>query len=591
MSDSPRPVFTAATIESILARLFPHGTRGTPDRPAEIHEFPLIPSDLFAAAAYLLEHGDAYHRIAPIGGLRAPSQGAIRIRPQQHARWVRIGRSWRDMFRAGLSNAERIAMSRRVYRALQGYWDILIRHASLDLVGDFSSSTRLCLWRTTFALLIIADEACEDSGFVEHPRHWFSFVTTAQRQSGGLTRPLGSARSSHHQYVGRMDTITVLVDPYVARVLPKSRTPTVGCTMRTLSHNAALLPPRGSVALNWQHTMVEPATDDEILNLLLIPFPYRIPARAFSPCVTNRRDQYDHWDWFELQQIWLPKNPKAFSDFVASLVRQAQNDCETVHGIILPELALDWRTHAALVDRIRKEMPDIEYLVSGCAQSPECRSGNFVVTTRFHTLKGKRYSVTYARAKHHRWRIDESQNNEYNLGSALDPHKLWWEAADINEREVGLTVFRKNSVFTVMVCEDLARNDPCHLPLQAVGPNLVFVLLMDGPQLPGRWPGRYAMTLADDPGSSVLTLTSMGLIQRANDIGHRPPSRAIALWKDDINSARTLSLAPGALAMTITLSAKRASEATLDGRRITHAPAWRYHGHQPVKIAKIPSWV
>ena len=56
--------------------------------------------------------------------------------------------------------------------------------------------------------------------------------------------------------------------------------------------------------------------------------------------------------------------------------------------------------------------------------------------------------------------------------------------------------------WSVLICEDLARQDPAADLIRAVGPNLVIALLMDGPQLNGRWPARYASVLAEDPGSS-----------------------------------------------------------------------------------------
>jgi hypothetical protein len=61
---------------------------------------------------------------------------------------------------------------------------------------------------------------------------------------------------------------------------------------------------------------------------------------------------------------------------------------------------------------------------------------------------------------------------------------------------------------------------------------LLIALLMDGPQLKSRWSGRYAGVLAEDPGSSVLTLTSLGMALRSRPIvaGKRiEVSRAIAL--------------------------------------------------------------
>jgi hypothetical protein len=72
--------------------------------------------------------------------------------------------------------------------------------------------------------------------------------------------------------------------------------------------------------------------------------------------------------------------------------------------------------------------------------------------------------------------------------------------------------------------EDLARPDPVGDLVRSVGPNLVIALLMDGPQLRARWSGRYAMSLADDPGSFVLSVTSLGtteelVSQRSREYG------------------------------------------------------------------------
>ena len=73
--------------------------------------------------------------------------------------------------------------------------------------------------------------------------------------------------------------------------------------------------------------------------------------------------------------------------------------------------------------------------------------------------------------------------------------------------------------------------------LRAIGPNLVVALLMDGPQIVQRWPGRYATVLADDPGSSVLTVNSYGLVRRGNAVrkARKPPedgNDAVILWKE-----------------------------------------------------------
>ena len=118
--------------------------------------------------------------------------------------------------------------------------------------------------------------------------------------------------------------------------------------------------------------------------------------------------------------------------------------------------------------------------------------------------------------------------------------------------------------------------------IRAVGPNLVFALLMDGPQLSHRWPGRYAMALADDPGSSVLSVTSLGLLERSN---HRYQSskRIIALWRDPLGTTRELDLPKDKQALLLSLTRKATEEYTLDGRGDGgSAYIWRLGGCVPI---------
>ena len=90
----------------------------------------------------------------------------------------------------------------------------------------------------------------------------------------------------------------------------------------------------------------------------------------------------------------------------------------------------------------------------------------------------------------------------------------------------------------------------------------------DGPQLSSRWAARYASVLADDPGSSVLTLTSFGMAQRSRPPGD-DPSRVIALWKDSSRGIREIPLEHGAQGVVISANADRATRRSSDGRRPT----------------------
>jgi hypothetical protein len=117
-----------------------------------------------------------------------------------------------------------------------------------------------------------------------------------------------------------------------------------------------------------------------------------------------------------------------------------------------------------------------------------------------------------------------------------------------------------------LVCQDLAETDELADVIRAVGPTVVFTVLLDGPQLASRWAARYASVLADDPGSVVLTLTSFGMAQRSRPPG-REASPIVALLKDADQGFREIPLEPGAQAVLLTACGSRAIRRTADGRR------------------------
>jgi hypothetical protein len=123
----------------------------------------------------------------------------------------------------------------------------------------------------------------------------------------------------------------------------------------------------------------------------------------------------------------------------------------------------------------------------------------------------------------------------------------------------------RGATVVALICEDLARMDEVADVLRRVGPTLLVALLLDGPQLSTRWPCRYASVLADEPGSAVLTITSLGMAVRS-----RPPgasrSRVVALWNDPTRGLREIQLAKGAGGILITASIGRKTVWTADGR-------------------------
>jgi hypothetical protein len=204
----------------------------------------------------------------------------------------------------------------------------------------------------------------------------------------------------------------------------------------------------------------------------------------------------------------------------------------------------------------------------------------------------RRKMTTTSRGKHHRWRLDKSQADDYGLtgfvsdGSQIpavlpDDFRIGWEAIGLPQRELHTHVIREATTITALICEDLARSDPCHSILRDIGPNLVISLLLDGAQLDRRWSARYARCLAEDPGSSVLTLTSRGMIDLSNQVRRakvddHTDSWSVGLWIDDASSHLVqIHCPPGQHGVVLSLTGKNTLEYTFDGRPNQWASSWR----------------
>jgi hypothetical protein len=116
-----------------------------------------------------------------------------------------------------------------------------------------------------------------------------------------------------------------------------------------------------------------------------------------------------------------------------------------------------------------------------------------------------------------------------------------------------------------LVCEDLAQMDDVAALVRSVGPTIVFVPVLDGPQLNSRWAARYASVLADDPGSIVLTLTSFGMVRRCRPHG-RDSSSVVGLWKDPVGGIHEIPLETGAQGVLLSVWGSWTSRRTVDGR-------------------------
>ncbi|WP_143027085.1 hypothetical protein [Rhodospira trueperi] len=643
---------------------------------------PVFPPDLFAATAYLLDIAGAYHYLA--AGETPPGAAAwdaddeldIDFHIADGPAFLRSARTHKSCRNA----AKKWFDSPRTPDLVLRLWSELGTHKDEKAFLPHTKDTVAPRWWSlACSLMVIADQACPDVGYgflnqddAEAPHSDGGGGASTLPQSGKLgrksetgnaegeetgagTRDRGAETQSwtslwfkiiieykleksknanqhnstnatsldgHVHIKDPLWTLCFGVDPDISCVQAKSRSRNIGCSLRNMSLNLALVPPRGIVCSVWHQPPFMITPDDEaVLNILLVPFPFRIPAKSFRGTVSlkpqdvhRNKEDYDGvspWGRFCVDQRWLhgeitDDDDKRESEakirekemrrallriFLDQLVWSAKKDVSFIHGIIFPEYSLDWKTYEVLSRDMCRQHSRLEFFVSGSSENCEGEKGNYAISSVFTKTKNgatnKAIGISTSRAKHHRWRLDESQITTYALASALDPRILWWENIRLTKREVHVNVFRENSTFAAMICEDLARGDPCHPILRGMAPNLVFVLLMDGPQLATRWSSRYSTTLADEPGSSVLTLTSRALIERSNTtLQGRSPSWSVALWKDDSGKEVSINCEVPAHGVVLSLSGYRTSEVSLDGRCNAEARSWRYNGHQPVSVTQ-----
>lgn len=539
---------------------------------------PCQAADLFAIAAYLLHRSGGYHHISPAVDAADISR-SLPISKTDRDRWLDAGMEWR-----GDGESLLPAPPRELLTA----WSELMRFAHNPLFLSNSARAKpRPWWHAAMALLAIADEAARDLGFE------LGTIKSAQAAMSEVAMRESIRVGKKIYTVSNASTDQVCV-------LPKSRTPKVGCTLRSLSHNLSLLPSRGLARAYWSpHPQLRDgetmAAAEAPFNLVVVPLPYQVKAQAFKGTAAPDAS----WGWFHVEPHWCPPSSdngsietgfESFWKYIEDILEAGSRDVGTIHGLVFPEAALSYEVLRRLCDKLG-DRPGFELLVSGIFDAPEpsgsMRSGNFAAMARRQTgADGKMTFDISTREKHHRWRIERSQIEAYALGSSLDSSRGWWEQIEILSRSLDVFVLRGVATITTLICEDLARSDPCQELVRGIGPNLVIALLMDGPQLKDRWPARYATVLAEDPGSSVLTVTSAGLLRRSNDTRQFPASDKIGLWRDDTGKTMELSLGPSAHALCLTLQPTAIQERTLDGRSDnTGSQSWRLTGVAPITVA------
>ncbi len=343
-----------------------------------------------------------------------------------------------------------------------------------------------------------------------------------------------------------------------ARVVPRVRTATSGITHRSLSRYASVR--TDGMRVVWHKASVRRSGDEAFrqANLLLLPWPMVVHERDFRPLGGSiRRPEREPFGLF----AFAPAEPVDL-DLVDRLLGAALEEVDQVDGVVLPEGAVGEDELAGLEEVLSRHRTPLLIAGTRIAPDDQHRLGDNVV--HVGALVGGRW-WHYRQAKHHRWYLEANQIAQYHLGGALHPRVRWWEAMGIPERSVQFLELGDGITIATVICEDLARLDGVADLLRSVGPTLIFVLLLDGPQITPRWTARYATVFADDPGSTVLTLTSYGMVRRSQPPG-LPPSRAVAMWKDAVSGPREIELEAGAQGVLLTTALDRATRYVADGR-------------------------
>jgi hypothetical protein len=371
-------------------------------------------------------------------------------------------------------------------------------------------------------------------------------------------------------------------------VLPKMRTPQSGLTIRNLSHNLTFHD--CEVEVMWR-SFPWSNFDENTLNVLYVPYPFDFKANRFTGDTAHHESvgyfTYDPGEWKEIGGV------------IISLIDNISSQGTNPHMLVFTETAFNEDTYKRLLTALSNRYSDktpqrMPVVVAGIAKKVHDLPYNELrVATYF---AGKWYQLS--QHKHHRWQLNDSQIRQYGLQGRLSTARPLFESSVMDQRRLTFYAPAPWLVLSPLICEDLSRIEPVSELIRGVGPTLVLALLLDGPQLAERWPGRYASVLADDPGTGVLTVTSYGMAKTSRPHASSSPSGAnpknndasghdeavVASWKDPTSSFQKLSASKDQ-ALLITLTAKMAEQFTLDRRGLVGKSAgFRLDGVVPVDM-------
>lgn len=513
----PPPADSSMTVGEYLGWIAPRIWDWEGAEYAEI----LWPADVFGVAASLLRRTGGYLSLVT----QWPPVGVVDLNG-----WIAendgLADAWRSAFNVGNTAA--------IPEAVRGWWRLIRNSGPLPLAALADDHSPVC--SALLQLVAASDQA--------------------------YNRLIEESTSQHDRFAMKANELLALdeqlclnIDSSRVRVLPKIRPPQYGMTPRSLSQYLALC--QGvEVQPTWkklQSTVPPDRSGNDRFNVLIVPYPHRVQPSQFEACRVPGHEMPDCFGYFN----YSPPNvePAALVKWLLDLLFKVESELgpdNPLHLAVLPECALRQSEFEAVADGLSAAGSTIT-LISGVVTAPS-EGGHFTGNKAFISYPvGGRVKITTEQSKHHRWQLTPWQIEQYaGLTQSLpcpDKRHRYWEASAMGRRQIHFLQIETWFTLCVLVCEDLTRVEPVGDQIRSVAPDLVIALLADGAQIESRWPGKYASTLAEDPGSAVLTVSSAGMVALSSQKmllegkDSNVVSHSIALWKqDETTKARPIDL-------------------------------------------------
>jgi hypothetical protein len=507
----------ALTVGEVLTEMLPRLGR------ARDRSVPEWPPDVFGLMATLVQRGGFYGKVL--------------------ASWPPVSDFGRQCEDESVRWRDAVEYGRPVPALVKKLWGSVVKEWGTEvtvLAEDVEASQKVLF------LMAIADECGAGLGGAFIDTDFDEYLAKAAQllEKGSLGKEIHSTRM---------------------RILPKRRTPPSGLNVRSLSLHLTCTY-GNEVEPSW--VPLRSLDTKDTIQVLVVPYPFAVDPMGFQ-AVEGKPSDMENMDSgrFGFFTGDRKSEPKVVENLVKDAFRAARARTGSVELVLFPELALTEEEHAAAWRVAEKNGAILMAGVGKPAVSGEAAGANSVRIFDPSFDQGR-----YEQGKHHRWRLNRSQIETYELGATLNPAREWWEYIEIHNRRQFFLQMERWLLVAPLICEDLARPDPVGDMVRAVGPDLVIAFLMDGPQLANRWSARYATVLAEDPGCSVLTITSLGMALRSQPPAGMPKSRKVASWKDPVGGYREIEVSADkdvVLLLTLHRDTRRRSgyrQVSADGR-------------------------